>query len=225
MDNLNKNVSPNCLENDLLAKRKKIMAAVSEEIVDSDDDDDNVEDGIYVYKVMTDENTHFACSSALHALGETIRNTLLEINTIREKNRERRHKELLQLLTEMVQHENMNSKSSSFNEQVVPMTDVGDKDTTDNGKTVKRVYDQNDIDSATKSKEFLTKMKKVHEHQVNKSPHVCKAKNNTANIANKELKQLRAQMLEIQRKKMEDRERKKARNYLNIKYVNKREKE
>lgn len=217
------------------AKRKKVLAAVAQELVTSEDDD--VADGIDICNIIenhTEQHRQITTSSALHALGETIRNTLLEMNEIREQNRERRHRELLQILTKMVQQENLtknNDQISNPCEYIVKQESI-EKDNFLNAKQFEKIdcspisFDTNlnytdlkhllnnqDNDNSTisadnSSSKFIKLLPKtqINKEQMGKIKTVIDVKQDNTK---EELQKMRAQMIELQRKKMEDRERKK----------------
>lgn len=259
-------------------KRKRIIVAVAQELVTSEDDDIGA-DGMDICDIIDNHTVHHrqtATSNALHALGETIRNTLLEINEIREQNRERRHKELLEVLTKMVQLESSNktevnltkstdlketyAKTKTLNnlkqnsnesdllesqqfpletEQVV-MNNSSSQDFFNNAKETysKVANNQQASDSAINScntevfdnnsnanfndsvqplrinktpNKFIKLLPNSPVSSSNSQPLMIKTKNVSLKSTNtkEELQKMRAQMLELQRQKMEDRERKK----------------
>lgn len=91
-------------ENPSLAKQNRILTAVAQDIV-KNEVDDIVADGMDICDIIDNHHSmqpsQYVTSNDLRSLGETIRNTLLEINEIREQNRERRHRELLETLTKI----------------------------------------------------------------------------------------------------------------------------
>ncbi|XP_065359940.1 uncharacterized protein LOC135953855 [Calliphora vicina] len=217
------------------AKRKRVLAAVAQELVTSEDDD-NVADGMDICDIMENHTLHqrqTTTSSALHALGETIRNTLLEINDIREQNRERRHRELLQILAKMAQQESPtknvhdNSKVSNINNEIITNEQqvnnyvIEQDQVTMNSSTSKSDTNskQTEFNEVLKSQKTVvdnaTLVQKKSENYIKILPKLQKTSSNIQQVSNiknanskKELQNMRAEMLEIQRKKMEDRERK-----------------
>lgn len=91
-------------ENPPMAKQNGIFTVVAQEIV-KNEVDDIVADGMDICDMIDSHHSmqpgQNVTSNDLRSLGETIRNTLLEINEIREQNRERRHRQLLETLTKI----------------------------------------------------------------------------------------------------------------------------
>ncbi|XP_023304728.2 uncharacterized protein LOC111686590 [Lucilia cuprina] len=211
----------NSEEHPSAAKRKRVLAAVAQEIVTSEDDD-NIADGTDICNIMENHIQHqrqsTTTSSALYALGETIRNTLLEINEIREQNRERRHKELLQVLTKMTQQGSPSKISNNTDlldkeHNTVPMDRPHENNTTTTELNqvlmTKRPVDK--VMPVEKSPiKYIKLLPKPQSTSLNTQPlsktDVFPPKNGNTK---EELQNMRAKMLELQRKKMEDRERKK----------------
>lgn len=241
---------------------KRVLAAVAQEF-ESNEVDDTVRDGMDIYNII--DNHHSSqryqnvTSNDLQSLGETIRNTLLEINEIREQNRERRHKELLNVLKKIAQHNcgtakceddktnittactedeclnntidgNINNLVDVENKQTKPLNDSNKTSERKDSTTVQK-QDINYIENEQipESLNFLDErtiqecedppsqsvtqegstikacsviLGRRHITTVNRMP---AAKQNTK----LELQQMRSKMLELQRKKMEDRLRKK----------------
>ncbi|XP_037820108.1 uncharacterized protein LOC119609419 [Lucilia sericata] len=213
----------NSEEHPSAAKRKRVLAAVAQDIVTSDDDD-HVADGTDICNIMENHIQHqrqsTTTSSALHALGETIRNTLLEINEIREQNRERRHKELLQVLTKMTQQGSPTKISSNPDlldkeHNTVPI--AMDRSNENNSTTT----DLNQLLIAQRPLDKVMPVEKAPTKYIKLLPKPQATNLNTQSLSKtdviplkkdstkEELQNMRAKMLELQRKKMEDRERKK----------------
>lgn len=91
-------------ENPPLTKQNRILTVVAQDVV-KNEVDEIVADGMDICDMIDNHHSvqpnQNVSSNDLRSLGETIRNTLLEINEIREQNRERRHRELLELLTKI----------------------------------------------------------------------------------------------------------------------------
>lgn len=231
------------------AKRKKILAAIAQEIVTSEDDD-NIVDAMNICDIIechNDKHKQPTSSKAIYALGETIRNTLLEINEIREQNRERRHNELKEILTKIAFNDNVTSKcdasmngkindASLISNQRKIKQSVGEDQQTiseqykiDEIKTEAIVDEElcnsnsnstlTNVNTVVDSKDF--KMHKFTETAISPLTSIIKPLKNVNSVvvvkkSQSDLDEMRDQMLEMQRKKMEDRVRKK-RKFLHIK--------
>lgn len=191
-------------------KRKKVLAALSE-AADADGD-------FHGYEPLCDILDGNVASSRNSSLGETIRTTLLEINEIQERNRERRHKELLALLNKLFSNESpVEDASLRYSEKNFEDDhNTGDRSSiinkhlqTDDRKvdkieaTVVQNVNSNILKPATGAVNITSKNVTNKNIKCPSSSKVIASKNKS------EILQMRAQMLEMQRKKMEDRERKK----------------
>lgn len=192
-------------------KRKKVLAALSES-ADTDGD-------FHGYEPLCDILDGNVASSRNSSLGETIRTTLLEINDIQERNRERRHKELLALLNKLF------SKESPVEDTSLRYSEKNFEDEQNTGGDQSSTINKHlETDDRKADKIEATVVQNVNSNILKPASGAVKITSRNATnknikcpssskvIASKnksEILQMRAQMLEMQRKKMEDRERKK----------------
>lgn len=138
-------------------------------------------------------------ANSIRNLGQTIRKTLFEINEIRERNRERRHKELMEILSRML------ARDSPTADELNDQSNVTKKMKVDNEIGTDSVMD---IGANTLSfSPHATKTEDSNNARINASGSSSHTERKKLDEKS-ELQIMRLQMLEIQRQKMEDRERK-----------------
>uniref|UniRef100_A0A1I8NK27 Uncharacterized protein n=1 Tax=Musca domestica TaxID=7370 RepID=A0A1I8NK27_MUSDO len=138
-------------------------------------------------------------ANSIRNLGQTIRKTLFEINEIRERNRERRHKELMEILSRML------ARDSPTVDELNDQSNVTKKMKVDNGVGTANVTD---IGANTWSlSPHATKTEDSSNARINASGSLSHTERKKPDEKS-ELQIMRLQMLEMQRQKMEDRERK-----------------
>uniref|UniRef100_A0A034WAJ8 Uncharacterized protein n=1 Tax=Bactrocera dorsalis TaxID=27457 RepID=A0A034WAJ8_BACDO len=156
------------------------------------------------------------CKDGIAAITSTIRNTLLEINDIQERNQERRHVELMALFEKYFKNDQCKVFGTSANDVEQLQVDkqaekITVSKTQENKQSVnvrkRRVSLRENVTQATPSKNST---EEINSFKV--EPISCTSPTERVNVkANQrdELIAMREKMLAIQRRKMEDRERRK----------------
>uniref|UniRef100_A0A0K8V1X5 Uncharacterized protein n=1 Tax=Bactrocera latifrons TaxID=174628 RepID=A0A0K8V1X5_BACLA len=179
------------------------------------------------------------CKDGIAAITSTIRNTLLEINDIQERNQERRHGELVALFEKYFKNDQIKAFVTSANVSFENSEDSSNSlDSKHFVKDVKQLQVEKHAEKIAVSKTQETKQSvKVRKRRVSLTENIIQpipSKNSTGEInslkvepisctsptekvnvkANQrdELIAMREKMLAIQRRKMEDRERRKRDN-------------
>lgn len=202
-------------------KRQKLLTTIVEAIVNNDEDDSDL-DTISICNIMEDQESQGNVRSesnatAIRALGETIRNTLLEISQVREQNRDRRHRELLDILQKVINSETKivkKTQSCQTDNDIDCLKTAGthckvkviETENTENKSSTSRIEDEKKTSSANHLKTQERPNTTAAEPKQNTEKIVAVKKDNKCV---EDLKLMRANMMEMQRKKMEDRERKK----------------
>uniref|UniRef100_A0A1I8NNS6 Uncharacterized protein n=1 Tax=Stomoxys calcitrans TaxID=35570 RepID=A0A1I8NNS6_STOCA len=210
-------------------KREKVVEYVAKTFENSDTDE---VDEINAACQLIDKRicSKIVSATSIQSLGETIRSTLLEIHETCERNRERRHKELLLVLSKFIDsdtiHEEdggkqiVNNHASGHKEKpfgisrsslqsglrIGTVPDLFIADDCSSSAFLRLQQQRKSVDNASNNVALL--QTKCLQIQTEANESIKNSHTGLEGCSNKGgVKLTRTQMLEIQRKKMEDRER------------------
>lgn len=205
------------------AKKKKFIETLAETTARTTDDFTDYEP---VCDLLDEDDSFSQKAEASRMLGATIRATLLEISEIQERNRDRRHKELLAVLSKIFSNDSQIKDASLPNTENIKqqryelaefLTDAQiSSESVAYGKISTLKVKTAEIEGSKTNSFERSTVSMQHQHSNilkpalggipengNNSPKLIAPKNKS------ELQLMRAKMLEAQRQKMKDRERKK----------------